>query len=305
MTTSRNRNYSGAKPRLPKNLHFGAVWPFQVSCPFSDVAAGLSLNTVRAFPPSVSNPTFLTKLDARFLSLPLLVQTRAQTRSPALEISAGLMSTSDVVNPSTDLSSNITPDQHASLGIKLHERGELHQSSYHLRKAAHGSDVTGMILYGLALRHGWGLRVNATEAFMWLNTAASCVAADKDLERSHSVTSIVGPDPERGRNLCGGLNKESKAQLGLAMYELGVSYLNSWGVAKDEYMAMTCFELGAQLGDPDAMYELAVLWCRNGPGRKKDLNKAAALYREAADKGVSTVGNCWYWVAHVPSLGSV
>ncbi|KAK9363401.1 hypothetical protein V1504DRAFT_437912 [Lipomyces starkeyi] len=130
---------------------------------------------------------------------------------------------------------------------------------------------------------------------MWLNTAASCVAADKDLERSHSVTSIVGPDPERGRNLCGGLNKESKAQLGLAMYELGVSYLNSWGVAKDEYMAMTCFELGAQLGDPDAMYELAVLWCRNGPGRKKDLHKAAALYREAADKGVSTVGNCWIY----------
>ncbi|KAK9372378.1 uncharacterized protein V1513DRAFT_242351 [Lipomyces chichibuensis] len=202
------------------------------------------------------------------------------------------MSTSDVVDPSTDLPSNITPEQHATLGIRLHERGELHRSSYHLRKAAHGSDVTGMILYGLALRHGWGLRVNATEAFMWLNMAASWVAADNDLERSHS---IVGPHQERGRNICGGLNKESKAQLGLAMYELGVSYLNSWGVAKDEYMAMTCFELGAQFEDPDAMYELAALWCRNGPGRKKDLHKAAALYREAADKGVNTVGNCWIY----------
>ncbi|KAK9389977.1 hypothetical protein V1515DRAFT_529517 [Lipomyces mesembrius] len=143
-----------------------------------------------------------------------------------------------------------------------------------------------MILYGLALRHGWGLRVNATEAFIWLSMAADRVAA---------VTSILGPDPERGRNLCEGLNKESKAQLGLAIYELGVSYLNSWGVAKDECMAMACFELGARLGDPDAMYELAALWCRNGPARKKDLHKAAALYREAADKGVSTVGNCWIY----------
>ncbi|KAK9491836.1 hypothetical protein V1508DRAFT_405253 [Lipomyces doorenjongii] len=121
---------------------------------------------------------------------------------------------------------------------------------------------------------------------MWLNAAADRVVA---------ATSIVGSDPERGRNLCEGLNKESKAQLGVAMYELGVSYLNSWGVAKDESMAMTCFELGAQLGDPDAMYELAALCCRNGLGHKKDLHKAAALYREAADKGVSTVGNCWIY----------
>ncbi|KAK9325039.1 hypothetical protein V1517DRAFT_254801 [Lipomyces orientalis] len=143
-----------------------------------------------------------------------------------------------------------------------------------------------MILYGLALRHGWGVKVNTQEAFIWLNKAAG-VAAGKASE--------VNPGAERRRNLCDQFTKESKAQLGLAMYELGVSYLNSWGVGKDERMAVTCFDIGAQLGDPDAMFELASLWCRNGPGRKKDLHKAAALYREATDRGVSAVGNSWIY----------
>ncbi|KAK9369947.1 hypothetical protein V1509DRAFT_618037 [Lipomyces kononenkoae] len=195
----------------------------------------------------------------------------------------------------SQFSPNITPEQHATLGIRLHESGELRQSAYHLRKAAHGSDATGMILYGLALRHGWGVRQNTTEAFMWLNAAAIRLAADKEGVSNHPVNFVIGFDPEDGRNRCEGLNKERKAQLGLAMYELGMSYLNSWGVEKNECMAMTCFDLGSRLGDPDAMYELAGLWCRNGPGRKRDLHKASALYREAAVRGVSTVGNSWIY----------
>ncbi|KAK9240634.1 hypothetical protein V1525DRAFT_336514 [Lipomyces kononenkoae] len=130
---------------------------------------------------------------------------------------------------------------------------------------------------------------------MWLNAAAVRVAADKELVPKHPVNFAIGLDLEDGRNRCEGLNKERKAQLGLAMYELGMSYLNSWGVEKDERMAMTCFDLGSRLGDPDAMYELAGLWCRNGPGHRKDLHKASALYREAADRGISTVGNSWIY----------
>lgn len=41
------------------------------------------------------------------------------------------------------------------LGIKYHEDGELERSAWYFEQSAKGGSGGGMLMYGLALRHGW------------------------------------------------------------------------------------------------------------------------------------------------------
>jgi TPR repeat protein len=61
----------------------------------------------------------------------------------------------------------------------------------------------------------------------------------------------------------------AKGELVLAMYELANSFRNGWGVKKDPVAAKQYYETAANLGDTDAMNEVA--WCYlEGFGCKKD-----------------------------------
>jgi hypothetical protein len=61
----------------------------------------------------------------------------------------------------------------------------------------------------------------------------------------------------------------AKGELVLAIFELGNCYRNGWGVKKDPVAARQYFETAANLGDTDAMNEVA--WCYlEGFGGKKD-----------------------------------
>jgi TPR repeat protein len=85
----------------------------------------------------------------------------------------------------------------------------------------------------------------------------------------------------------------AKGELVLAIFELGNCYRNGWGVKKDPVAARQYFETAANLGDTDAMNEVA--WCYlEGFGGKKDKFKAAKYYRLAEEKGNKIVGNSWY-----------
>ena len=86
--------------------------------------------------------------------------------------------------------------------------------------------------------------------------------------------------------------KRRKAQFALAIYELGISYMNGWGCPKDKPLAVRCFEVAGSWGDCDALAEAGFCYTQ-GVGCKKDLKKAAALYRKAADGGMSMAGNSW------------
>lgn len=190
---------------------------------------------------------------------------------------------------------DMTLEDHVSAGIALHEKGDLREASYHWQHAAFKGDHTAMLLYGLAVRHGWGMRQNASEAVKWLRKAMESSLGDNktfDLKSPSSVLPAIMSDEKQD-------NKSSslkKAHIGLALYELGMSYLHSWGTEKDEDMALRAFELAGSLGDSDALCEAAGLYMKNGPkGRKKDLQKAARLYREAADKGANMIGQSWIY----------
>lgn len=125
-------------------------------------------------------------------------------------------------------------DQHVNKAVALHEEGKLNESTYHLRYAAKQGHPTGMLLYALACRHGWGMRPNQPEAISWLRKAAECAGVEIAEDESHV---------KDGQHVDVTQRKTRKAQLALSIYELGVSHMNGWGIEQDKALALRCFEI--------------------------------------------------------------
>ncbi|KAJ5108407.1 hypothetical protein N7456_005082 [Penicillium angulare] len=180
-------------------------------------------------------------------------------------------------------STAVSADDHIAKGIELHEKGSLQESTYHLRIAAKQNHPTGMLLYALACRHGWGMRPNQQEGVRWLRKAVDSVGLEM----------LENPDAP-GASKAKELQKAYRAQFALSIYELGVSHLNGWGIEQDKALALRCFEIAGQWGDVDAMAEAGFCYAE-GVGCKKDMKKAARFYREAETNGMSMVGNSWIY----------
>ncbi|EME44098.1 hypothetical protein DOTSEDRAFT_71785 [Dothistroma septosporum NZE10] len=179
-------------------------------------------------------------------------------------------------------SSDLTPEEHLEIGIRCHELGETNKSTYHLRLAALAGVPTGMLLYAMACRHGWGMRENPEEGVRWLRKAVD-------------ITGLDVADAEEGlKTLDLAERKKRKAQFALAIYELGTSARHGWGCPKDKALAVRCFEIAGSWGDADALAEAGYCYTE-GVGVKKDYKKAASFYRQAEKKGVSMAGNSWIY----------
>lgn len=140
--------------------------------------------------------------------------------------------------------------------IRLHEMGELKLSTDmfgRLGDPKGANNALAQVLYGLALRHGWGVAVEPEKAIHYLSLAAS---------NSASVEKLA---------LEGGMKKggAAKGELVLAIFELANCFRHGWGVKKDPVAARQYYETAANLGDTDAMEEAA--WCLiEGFGGPKD-----------------------------------
>ncbi|ORY81932.1 hypothetical protein BCR37DRAFT_24215 [Protomyces lactucae-debilis] len=182
-------------------------------------------------------------------------------------------------SPMASLPDNaLSPDDHVDLGIEQHEKNMLPQSTHHFRKAAEAGDPVGCLLYGLALRHGWGCRADVDRSLVYLEQAAQAA--------SDTVHASMRRSMMAGKNL--------GAELAVAMFEIGMSYRNGWGVAADKKRAVEYFELASAWGDADAMIVLGDLYLR-GDGCKKDKRRAAQILRAAEAKGKRDVGNSWIY----------
>ncbi|MCJ1466106.1 hypothetical protein MMC07_004725 [Pseudocyphellaria aurata] len=166
-------------------------------------------------------------------------------------------------------------DENIQEAISLHESGDLLRSTAMFGRLAE-SNVLAQILYGLALRHGWGIPQNPSLAVTYLSQAASNSA---DVE---------------SQALAAGIKKggAAKGELVLAIYELANSFRHGWGVEKDPVAARSYYETAANLGDTDAMNEVARCY-EEGFGGKKDKYTAAKYYRLAEEHGSKTLGNSW------------
>ncbi|OJD30890.1 tetratricopeptide-like helical [Diplodia corticola] len=175
----------------------------------------------------------------------------------------------------------IDPGKDANIqeAIRLHEAGDLERSTEIFGRLADPNgtnNALSQVLYGLALRHGWGCPPNPELAVTYLSHAAS---------NSAEIEALA---------LQAGMKKggAAKGELVLAMFELANSFRHGWGVKKDAPAARQYYETAANLGDTDAMNEAA--WCYlEGFGGKKDKFKAAQFLRLAEEKGNKTIGNTW------------
>ncbi|GJJ72677.1 uncharacterized protein EMPS_05035 [Entomortierella parvispora] len=84
----------------------------------------------------------------------------------------------------------------------------------------------------------------------------------------------------------------ARKELVLALYELGMSFLKGWGVARDRVIAFNYFKLAADLGDPDSQNEVAQCFL-DGTGTEKNNFEAARYFRLASAQGASQLGNSW------------
>lgn len=206
--------------------------------------------------------------------------------SPVEEMSQSSRSASTVRPSITRNPSNyqgFSGEEHVAKAIELHEHGDLKESTYHLRIAANKGHATGMLLYALACRHGWGMRANQKEGIQWLRKAVDSAMLEV-VEDGDPATQKPGADFNE--------KKTRRAQFALGIYELGVSHLNGWGIEQDKALALRCFEIAGSWGDTDALTEAGFCYAE-GIGCKKDLKKAAKFYRKAEAKGVSMIGNSW------------
>ncbi|KAI9824286.1 MAG: hypothetical protein M1832_002094 [Thelocarpon impressellum] len=175
--------------------------------------------------------------------------------------------------------SDPTGDENIHEAIRLHEAGDLARSTAMFGRLADpegANNALSQVLYGLALRHGWGITADLPLAVKYLSTAAS---------HSAEIESLA---------LQAGMKKggAAKGELVLAIYELANCFRNGWGIAKDAHAAKQYYETAANLGDADACNEVA--WCYlEGFGCKKDRFAAAKYYRLAEGMGSKTLGNSW------------
>ncbi|KAL2058684.1 hypothetical protein ABVK25_001414 [Lepraria finkii] len=171
-------------------------------------------------------------------------------------------------------------DENIQEAIRLHDAGgaeNLERSTAIFGRLAEGNAMA-QIMFGLALRHGWGITPNPALAVQYLSAAASSSAK-------------IESDA-----LASGMKKggAAKGELVLAIYELANSFRNGWGVERDPVAARKYYETAANLGDTDAMNEVARCY-ENGDGGKKDRYTAAQYYRLAEQNGSKTLGNSWIW----------
>lgn len=192
-------------------------------------------------------------------------------------------------SPSQDIA-GLSPEQHLATGIEAHNAGSLSKSTYHLRLAARAGLPTAMLLYALACRHGWGMRPNQAEGVSWLKRAVDL--SGSEFMTSPDIDPLSKPAPGEKPGPMTPEQKTRKAQFALAIYELGMSYNNGWGIPRDRTLALKCFEIAGSWGDNDALAEAGFCYS-SGIGCKKDLKKAAGFYRRAAEGGMNMAGNSW------------
>lgn len=161
--------------------------------------------------------------------------------------------------PKRDRSRSISDQQgdvNIQQAIRLHEEGDLTNSTQMFGQLADpkgANNALSQVLYGLALRHGWGISPEPDKAIHYLSLAASNSAAVEQEALASGMTK-------------GGA---AKGELVLAIFELANCFRYAWGVKKDALAARQYYETAANLGDTDAMEEAA--WCyQEGFGGPKD-----------------------------------
>ena len=100
----------------------------------------------------------------------------------------------DAQGSSTGITANPqTPQEYLQLGIQHHLANRLSESAACLEKSAtlNGGCGTGMLMWGLAQRHGWGCPQSEAKGFKWLRKAAELAVDDLEHKRPGMDSSVI------------------------------------------------------------------------------------------------------------------
>jgi hypothetical protein len=129
-------------------------------------------------------------------------------------------------------------------GIVAHQNNDMTLSAILFEKCAkeNGGCGVGMLMWALALRHGWGCPVDTLKAFGWLQLSIKTLLRelhDSKLEKQQhdEIQSLEKPpkDPLLNQYLISEI-KGIKAELLLALYELGQCLMYGWGTHRDKHL---------------------------------------------------------------------
>jgi hypothetical protein len=163
---------------------------------------------------------------SKSLSPKVATPSRSHSRSP---IQQKLPSSVEIIEPKT-------AEDYLTMGIEAHliESPEaLSQSAefFEISAKLNGGTPFGMLMWGLCLRHGWGVPIDERKGFIWLRRA--CEIAVGDLEGLQIPSARERSSPERLPAITQGVLTEVKAELVLAIYEVGQCFFQGWGVTRD------------------------------------------------------------------------
>jgi hypothetical protein len=184
--------------------------------------------------------------------------------------------------------SDATGDVNIQEAIRLHESGDLTRSTEmfgQLARPEGANNALAQVLFGLALRHGWGVTVEPERAIHFLSLAASNSAS---IEEEALTSSKKGG--------------AAKGELVLAIYELANCFRYGWGVKKDATAARTYYETAANLGDTDAMEEAAKCFLEGFGGPKDKVSDDERATRRAFLHDYAHASDCGGSVRIVPNM---
>ncbi|KAJ7924326.1 hypothetical protein B0H13DRAFT_1601806 [Mycena leptocephala] len=256
--------------RRPPSLRSGSPVSLYSTYSFYQLDSATPSPTDKQFSPSTAaGPSQLSPIS------PASSQSRHVGFANAATTPAGLASPS----PSGRFAMR-TAQEFLQLGIQHHEADRLQESAVCFERAAtlDGGCGVGMLMWGLALRHGWGCTKNEKQGFKWLRRAAESAVGDLESARK-------GGEIDEGA---------VQTELVLAIYEVGQCFFHGWGIPKDQKMGVSYYAVAARMGDADAQMDLAFCLA-NGKGTKKDRKEAAKWYRAAVKQGQSDIGLAWIY----------
>ncbi|CAR25644.1 hypothetical protein ZYGR_0A02090 [Zygosaccharomyces rouxii] len=206
--------------------------------------------------------------------------------------------TSDNNNNNSTNNNNNEDRIHDAAGSAIHSSPSLHskrtnianlgESARKLHDACNDGNAEACFLYGMALRHGYGVIPDQEESFHYLFTATGLKSELHDvfeveinpfeLERNQSIPEIA-PEPSAP-----------------AIYECAISYLKGYGMDhEDEIKGLKFLEKVASMGHLDAMCLSGTIWSKKSSVRRKDLARAAAWFRIAEKRGAHLIGAEWIY----------
>ncbi|SCU85287.1 LANO_0C03862g1_1 [Lachancea nothofagi CBS 11611] len=179
----------------------------------------------------------------------------------------------------------LTPEARVRVAIDLRNQGSLKESAEHLKVLCDLKNLTGYLLFGLALRYGSGVDRDYLESFRHLKMAAEVHSEEAELFKPDvdpfklDKVPHVPPEPQAP-----------------ALYECGISYLKGYGVNKvDEVKGLKYLEKAASLGHLDSMCLSGTIWSKSSKIRRKNKARAAAWFRLADRRGADLIGADWIY----------